>query len=116
MRHVLVFVAMVAVGLALGLALIFASGCATPPRTRAERAREQEIQARRRVEIGAAQTYSMCRRATACSPIAEIAAGWCYERAHAECRAGGLPEDCWVSDVLLVEGPTDHRACAGRWP
>jgi len=98
MRHVLVFVAMVAVGLALGLALIFASGCATLPEPR-------------RTEIGAAQAYSMCRRVTACSPIAEIAAGWCYERAHAECRAGGLPEDCWVSDVLLVEGPTDHRVC-----
>jgi len=98
MRHVLVFVAMVAVGLALGIALIFASGCATLPEPR-------------RTEIGAAQTYSMCRRATACSPVAEIAAGWCYERAHAECRAGGLPEDCYVGDIVLTEHETDHRVC-----
>ena len=99
MRRALPFLLVVAAGLALGIAVIFASGCATLPEPR-------------RTEIGAAQTYSMCRRATACYPVAEIAAGWCYERAHAECRAGGLPEDCYVGDVLLVEGATDHRVCA----
>lgn len=63
------------------------------------------------VEIGAAQTYAMTRRATVCSHIAEIGAKWAVERAEAECVKGGLDKSCWIGDVLLVEGQTDHRWC-----
>ena len=68
----------------------------------------------KRVELGAAQTYSMTRRATVCSPIAEIGARWAVERAEAECVAGGLPKTCYVGDVLLVEGAFDHRWCGSQ--